>query len=194
MNSKDNMPVSTEDILDQERGLTRKLHGIEKFLVPTIAFCWSLFQLSIASWLILDAFFIRAIHLAFALAIVFLSTPFFKKKRFGIKFLSEKNKIPHIDYFLAGLACFCALYVVIDYIGITTRYGLPISRDIIVGIALIVLLFDATRRAIGPTLPIIATLFCLYAFFGAYMPDILAFKGVSLSRFIGQITMSTEGI
>ena len=26
------------------------------------------------------------------------------------------------------------------------------------------------------------------------MPDVLAFKGVSLNRFIGQMTMSTEGI
>ena len=34
----------------------------------------------------------------------------------------------------------------------------------------------------------------IYAFFGPYMPDVIAFKGVSPSRFMGQETMSTEGI
>jgi TRAP transporter 4TM/12TM fusion protein len=56
------------------------------------------------------------------------------------------------------------------------------------------MLMEASRRVIGPALAIIAGFFCLYAFFGPYMPDVIAFKGVSLGRFMGQITMSTEGI
>jgi TRAP transporter 4TM/12TM fusion protein len=55
-------------------------------------------------------------------------------------------------------------------------------------------LLEASRRVIGPALPIIAMFFCIYSFFGPYMPDLIAFKGVSLNRFIGQMTMSTEGI
>jgi len=43
-------------------------------------------------------------------------------------------------------------------------------------------------------LPIIALLFCFYSFFGPYMPDVISFKGVSMNRFVGQMTMSTEGI
>ena len=43
-------------------------------------------------------------------------------------------------------------------------------------------------------MPIVACVFILYAFLGPYMPSVLAFKGVSINRFIGQITMSTEGI
>jgi TRAP-type uncharacterized transport system fused permease subunit len=56
---------------------------------------WSLFQLSIASWLILDSTFIRAIHLGFALLVVYLNYPVFKRPLFGLKFLSVKNRIPH---------------------------------------------------------------------------------------------------
>jgi TRAP transporter 4TM/12TM fusion protein len=47
---------------------------------------------------------------------------------------------------------------------------------------------------IGPALPVIAGAFIFYAFAGPYMPDLIAFKGVSLNRFVGQMTMSTEGI
>ena len=44
--------------------------GWDRHLVPAVALCWSLFQLSLSSWLLLDSTYIRAIHLAFALALV----------------------------------------------------------------------------------------------------------------------------
>ena len=163
-------------------------------MIPTIAVIWSLFQLSIASWLILDSTYIRSIHLGFALLMVFLNYPVFKKTRFGLKFLSATNRIPVFDYIIAIIACLSALYLVLDYMGITTRYGAPIQRDIVVGIVLTILLLEAARRVIGPALPMIAMGFCGYAFFGPYMPDLIAFKGMSLNRFVGQMTMSTEGI
>ena len=179
---------------EEEEGIGRRPKGPSKYVIPTIAVAWSFFQLSIASWLILDSTFIRAIHLGFAMLIVFLNYPLFKKKRFGLKFLSTTDSIPIFDYLLAIVASFSALYIAIDYAGLTTRYGAPITRDIVVGLTLTVLLLEASRRVIGPALPVIAMLFCGYAFFGPYMPDIIAFKGVSMNRFVGQMTMSTEGI
>ncbi len=179
---------------EEEEGIGRLPKGPSKYVIPTIAVAWSFFQLSIASWLILDSTFIRAIHLGFALLIVFLNYPILKKPRFGLKFLSTTDRIPVFDYLIAIVAAFTALYIAIDYGGITMRYGAPITRDIAIGLALTVLLLEASRRVIGPALPIIAMLFCFYAFFGPYMPDIISFKGVSMNRFVGQMTMSTEGI
>jgi TRAP transporter 4TM/12TM fusion protein len=179
---------------EEEEGVGRRPRGYQKWVIPTIAVVWSLFQLSIASWLILDSTFIRAIHLGFALLIVFLNYPLLKKSRFGLRFLSLKDKIPILDFLIAVVACFSALYIAIDYAGLTNRYGDPIFRDLLFGAILTVLLLEAARRVIGPALPIIAICFCIYAFFGPYMPDLIAFKGVSLNRFMGQMTMSTEGI
>ncbi|MGD9159030.1 MAG: TRAP transporter fused permease subunit, partial [Desulfobacteraceae bacterium] len=45
-----------------------------------------------------------------------------------------------------------------------------------------------------PALSIIALLFILYAFLGPYLPDLFAFKGVSLRKYLSNITLSTEGI
>ncbi|SMC63542.1 TRAP transporter, 4TM/12TM fusion protein [Desulfocicer vacuolatum DSM 3385] len=179
---------------EEEEGIARRPRGAEKWVIPTIAVGWSLFQLSIASWLILDSTYIRSIHLGFALLIVFLNYPVLSKKRFGLKFLSATHRIPLSDYATAIVACLCALYIVLDFKGITMRYGAPIPRDIAVGILLTLMLLEAARRVIGPALPVIAVCFCIYAFFGPYMPDLIAFKGTSLNRFVGQMTMSTEGI
>ena len=179
---------------EEEEGISRKPRGLTKWVIPTIGVIWSFFQLSIASWWILDTVFIRAIHLGFALLIVYLNYPLLKETRLGLKFLSVKNRIPWYDFVIAVVACLAAVYIAIDYVGINERYGAPITRDIVVGLILLFVLLEAARRVIGPALSIIALLFCGYAFFGPYMPDLLAFKGVSLNRFMGQITMSTEGI
>ncbi len=185
---------AAKKIAEEEEGVARKPKGPTKWVVPAIGVIWSLFQLSIASWWILDTIFIRAIHLGFALLIVYLNYPVFKESRWGLKFLSIKDGIPPWDFVIAIIACASAVYIAIDYHSISYRYGSPISRDIIIGLILLFVLMEASRRVIGPALSIIAGLFCLYAFFGPYMPDIIAFKGVSVGRFMGQITMSTEGI
>ncbi len=183
-------------LAEEEAGIKRKPKGFAAYIIPTIAICWSLFQLSIAKWVTLNSTYTRAIHLGFAFLIVFLNYPAFKKSHFGLKFLSETKKIPIIDYLLAVVASLSALYLFLNYESIIVRYGAPVMLDIVVGLTLVVLLLEAARRVIGPALPIIAILFCTYAFLSSqwFIPDVLQAKSVSLNKFIGQMTMSTEGI
>jgi len=179
---------------EEEEGIGRRPKGLSKWVIPVIGVVWSGFQLSIASWLIIDSTFIRAIHLAFAMLIVYLNYPLFKTPRFGLKYFSQTDRIPVLDYVLAIAAALSALYIVIDFEGLTSRYGAPIFRDLVLGIILVVMLLEASRRVIGPALSVIATAFIAYAFLGPYMPDVIMFKGVSINRFVGQMSMSTEGI
>lgn len=169
--------------------------SIRLIISAIIAFCWSIFQISIAKWILLDATWTKAIHLAFGIILVYINLPFLKhggtseEKKF-----SFLRKVNFIDIILGALASLSALYIVFDYTGIAARAGSPNTTDIIVGIILIATLLEATRRTVGPALPIIVTFFICYSFLGPYLPDALAFKGVSISRFISQITMDTEGI
>jgi TRAP transporter 4TM/12TM fusion protein len=181
-------------LAEEEAGIGRRPQGWQRYIIPTIAVCWSLFQLALPKWIMLDTTFIRAIHLAFALTLVFLNYPLFKRPIFGLKYFSKHHKIPLLDMLIAALACYCALYLVINLDAINNRYGSPILADVVVGSLLVILLMEAARRTIGPALPVISSLFIAYCFLGPYMPDIIAFKGTSLNRFVGQMTMSTEGI
>jgi TRAP transporter 4TM/12TM fusion protein len=167
-----------------------------RYLVAVIAISWSAFQLSIASFLILDSLAIRAIHLGFALLIVFLSYPFLRGKHKGLLSIvtRARGRVGPIALIVASFGCFSAVYIFLDYQGISQRQGLPLFRDMVLGIMLIVLLLEASRRVVGPALPIISIVFILYALYGNHMPDFLAFKGVSVRRLLGQLTMSTEGI
>lgn len=192
--SEQEQNAALQEIIAEESGEIRTLHGFERHLVPIIAVIWSLFQLSISSWLLLDSIAIRAIHLAFALVLLFLNIPFFKKPKPFLKFLSARDHISWNDYLCAALGAISALYLYFDWEGIANRSGMPTTTDVVFGIILLVLLLDAARRALGPALSIIAITFSLYAYFGPYMPDILAFRGVSVNRYLSQITLSGEGI
>ncbi len=177
-----------------ETGTSFKKSGVNFRIAASavIAFCWSAFQIAIAKWILLDATWTKAIHLAFGIILVYLNTPFLGFSGTGKPPFFRRNNF--IDIILGILAALSALYIVIDYTGIAARAGSPNTMDIIVGITLIITLMEATRRTVGPALPIIVTFFIAYSFLGPWLPDALAFKGVSLSRFISQITMDTEGI
>ena len=183
-------------IVDEAEGDIRKIDNWTKYLIPVIAASWSLFQLSLATFLLLNSTIVRSIHFAFAILLVFLSHPFFKKpkKHRILNYFASRDRITVFDMTVAVVAALAALYIAFDYIGISTRQGSPLPRDLIVGFILIILLLEAARRSLGPALSIIAAVFILYAFFGPYMPAVIAFKGVSINRFLGQLTLSTEGI
>ncbi len=185
-----------QKIAEEAESGNRHVTGKTRWLIPLIALSWSLFQLSVASFLLLDATFIRGIHLAFAISLVYLSYPMFKKpkKNKFLSYLARTDRYSMIDYAFVIAASIAVLYLLFDFLGISNRQGSPLFRDIIIGTILVIFLLEAARRALGPALPVVAMVFIFYAFFGPYMPSVLAFKGVSLNRFIGQITMSTEGI
>ncbi|MCF6335475.1 MAG: hypothetical protein L3J12_07015, partial [Spirochaetales bacterium] len=50
-------------IADEAEGGTRHVTGWSSWIVPVLALSWSLFQLSVASWLLMDSTYIRSIHL-----------------------------------------------------------------------------------------------------------------------------------
>ncbi|MCF7945139.1 MAG: hypothetical protein K9L75_06370, partial [Spirochaetia bacterium] len=55
---------------DAEGGTRHVTEGWTKWIVPVIAVSWSIFQMLIASVLLLDSTIIRSIHLAFAITLV----------------------------------------------------------------------------------------------------------------------------
>jgi len=193
---------TVDEYLDRESGY-RQLRGGTGWTIGIIGVAWSLFQLALPQFILLGSEFVRSIHLAFALSLVFLCYPTVRspcaskklneKGRF-FHFLTSAKSITWFDLLLALLAAAAALYIAFDYEGIAERMGRPTTRDIVVGIVLVVLLIEAARRALGWALPIIATTFILYSFFSEYMPEIIAFKNASMSKVVSKLTLTTEGI
>lgn len=70
----------------------------------------------------------------------------------------------------------------------------PVTFEVILGLILIIILLELTRRSIGLPLLVIAALALLYARFGRYLPLIVAHKGYSFLRIISNQYITNVGI
>ncbi len=184
-----------EDLVSSNDMGGRKATGLQLKITLIVAFVWALFQLWIASPFpyVLDTDLLRwnsnqarSIHLSFAIFLVFLNFPFNSR--------SPLHRIPVTDWILAITASLCASYFLIEYENIATRVGAPIMQDIVVACIGIPLLFEAARRSLGITLPLIASIFLFYNFFGNHMPEMIAHKGFSIYEVVNHQWISTEGV
>ena len=128
----------------------------DKIVIAVLALAWALFQLALPRVLILDSIKVRAIHLAFAVVLVFLTLPPAWRRSRILEQKKESRPIPLFNYGLAVLTGAAVLYIMLDWEGVAMRSGRPLIRDVVVSVALILLLLEASRRAIGPALSIIA--------------------------------------
>ena len=195
----ENLKSNVKDRIYEDLSPTRNLTGIHLKIVSSIAIIWTLFQLWYASpfpfWFDIGMFKglpARAIHLGFALTLVFLIYPFSKGKKISI-----------IDIAISLIAAFCCLYIyffydqLIDRGGILLKYSIgqfTVPVEIIIGMIGIVILLEATRRAIGMPLVIIAICFLLFSYFGRYAPDMISHGGLSLKRLVGFQWFDQEAI
>jgi TRAP transporter 4TM/12TM fusion protein len=107
---------------------------------------------------------------------------------------SPKDRIPLWEWALAIIGALAALYLFLFYRDIADRVGAPIMQDYVVAVIGIMILLEATRRALGPALMIVASVFLLYTVLGPQMPSIIAHKGNSLSEIVNHQWITTEGV
>jgi len=181
-----------ELVAQSDTGARHPSGGAGQVLLWT-AIAWSLFQLWYASPLpfVLNVFVLndteaRSIHLAFALFLAFTAYPALHA--------SPRDRIPLQDWILALAAAFAAGYLFLFYDQLSGRPGRPTWYDLTVAVVGMVLLLEATRRALGPPLMIVAMVFLAYVFLGPYAPDVLAYQGASLSKAMSHLWLTTEGV
>ncbi len=181
------------DLVAQADTGIRSPGGIPEKILLSVAAAWSLFQLWIASPLPFMVGFgvfndtqTRSIHLATAVFLAFLAYPAFRR--------SPRTRIPLADWLLAIIGAFCAGYLFLFYNELATRPGAPITQDLIVACIGMIILLEATRRALGPPLMVLAALFLLYTFAGPHMPSLIAHKGASLNAVVTHQWVTTEGV
>jgi TRAP transporter 4TM/12TM fusion protein len=195
-------PLSNEELQDlvtnTDTGARSPKNRTIAIFIASVAFLWSVFQLWIAQpqlWFAeyipaLNAAQTRPIHLGFAMLLAFLAYPALKS--------SPRDRIPLLDWILAVVGSATAFYVFFFYRDLveTARAGLPQPDQIVIGAIGIVMLLEASRRALGPALAVVAAIFLLYAYMGTgwLIPDIIAHSGLSFSAIITAQWLDTSGV
>ncbi|WP_281862970.1 TRAP transporter permease [Planomicrobium okeanokoites] len=166
---------------------TRDLSGIMKHVVFYGLLAFALFQLYTAIFGQYTAYIQRSVHLGFALSLIFILFP--ARKRKGVR-----HKVSWYDYVLALLSLGVGAYWPIMYEDLVFRIGRVTELDFIVGVLAVLLVLEATRRAVGMPITIISGLFLTYAFFGPYFPGFLRHRGQDLESLIQLMFYTTDGI
>lgn len=167
------------------------------WLITLVAVALSLFQLYTAGIQQLGLFYQRSIHLGLITMLCFLMYPVFGPGR-------KRGIIGGIidTLFFCG-AILTGFYLAFFLDDIIARAGFWNRTDIVVGCIAIVTVLEACRRAVGLGLTVIGALAIVYALAGPrgqlpwladYLPGILAHRGYTLERLVGQLYLGQEGL
>lgn len=164
----------------------RKLSGWQGKIISAWLIAMSLFHLYTAGIATMPITIQRAIHLTFAIVAVYILYPAGRK--------GSKTNTPWYDWALAVTSGIVVGYIIFFFNEIARRGAEPLPREIILGVAAIILVIEAGRRVVGNVLPCISIIFLLYCRWGYYAPGMFQIRGYSLSRIIQHMYLTPEGI
>jgi TRAP transporter 4TM/12TM fusion protein len=193
--------LTSEELSEIERKFDPEVafRPIDKFLgfvIGAILVSMSVYHFYASGFGLIRELLHRGIHLSFVLGLVFLLFSAGKTNQTGqLKAWYHFDGVPLIDLVLAVLAVVAALYLpLLPPAALAQRVGNPSQSDIFMGSSLLLLTLEASRRSVGPTLPIIGLVFIGFAYFGPWMPGALKHGGSSWLGIINHLYMTNQGI
>jgi TRAP transporter 4TM/12TM fusion protein len=99
-----------------------------------------------------------------------------------------------IDYLLAGGAVLSGVYLALTWESDPLRLAEPTVIDTAMGILMLIVVLEGSRRTIGMSLTVIALLFLAYAYLGPLVPGAFRHKGFDVVSLVSFLYSTTEGI
>ena len=172
------------EFIEEEEGRFNRYRGWLAMFLTAVAVASSVFHLY-AAYAIVRTDWLREIHVGIVLFLSYMLFPIAKRYR---------HRLMWWDVAFALLAVTIVGYMVLSGDAFTDRNVNPTPLDMALGIALIVLVIEATRRTSGWVMPIIITGFIVYAFVGPWLPSPWTHRGYDVARLVGHMFMTLEGI
>ncbi|WP_108645393.1 TRAP transporter permease [Polynucleobacter rarus] len=173
-----------DSFIKQEEGDANDYRGWIGILITLVAVGMSLFHLY-AAYSIVPTQVLRTVHVGIVLFLVYLSFPIASK---------FKNRLMWWDVIMAFASIGVVYYVLIGGDDFMDRNTSPDPLDLYVGLGFIFLILEALRRTNGLILLSVTLGFLAYALFGNYLPAPWTHKGYDISRLVGYMYMTLEGI
>ena len=184
-----------EEELDPEMQFRKVPHGTA-LIVGALLLALSAFHYYTAGFGLMRETTHRGIHLAFVLGLIFLVFSARKSDAGTIhpSTMLRPGGIPLHDWLFAVAVAASSLYVPYVFEDLVFRVGNPSALDVIMGSITIVLMIEATRRAIGWGLPLIALFAIVYAIFGNWFPGIFLHPGATWSNLVNHLYLTSQGV
>ena len=128
----------------------------------------------------------HAIHVGMVLVLGFAIYPAFKK--------SSRNSIAWYDWICIAVSAVMPVYVFYRYMDWISTGFRPTTMDMIMGVALILLVLECSRRISGPALSILSIIFLIYGHYGRSFPGVFRHRGYAWDRIVSYLTTDISGI
>ncbi|GEL77807.1 TRAP transporter permease [Tenuibacillus multivorans] len=177
-----------QKMINELEGSDRELSGLWAVAVIIVAVFMSAFHFYVAGFGLpgIGSKTFLIFHLTLALVLIFMIFPI--KKRMG------QTNIPIYDIALAAYAFYVGMFIIQRQDASSIMSGDPTGYEIFIGLSLIILVLEATRRVVGYPLVVIAFIFIAYFFLGEFMPGQFHHTRGDFERFIYEITYRNNGI
>jgi TRAP transporter 4TM/12TM fusion protein len=184
-----------EEELDPEMQFRKVPHGTA-LLVGGLLLALSAFHYYTAGFGLMRETTHRGIHLAFVLGLIFLVFSARKSEARTIfpSTALRPGGVPLYDWVFAVAVAISSLYVPWIFEDMAFRIGNPSALDVAMGTITIVLMIEATRRAIGWGLPIIALFAMVYALYGNWFPGIFLHPGSTWANLVNHLYLTSQGV
>ena len=167
---------------------TRTLGGLPRGLATTLTAGLSLYALYWVVGIVQPQIY-RFSFLLLVLVATFLLYPARRQSR---------ARVTATDWLLAAAAVAALAWPIIDFDQFVYRAATPGGSDLLLGAVATLLVLEATRRTVGPILPVTAIAFVLYGYYGPLFEliglELFAHRGYDAARLIGTLYMTLEGI
>jgi len=173
-----------EELIEAEEGAANRVGGRLKTFITAFAVGVTLFHLY-AAYEIVSAQVLRPVHVGLVLFLAFLLFPMARMFR---------DRVRWWDWVLAVASLGVTGYILAQGQEFGDRAIMPRQADFLVGVVLVVLLLEATRRATGWIMPTVAIVFILYALYGNHLPAPWTHRGYAAEDLVGHLYMTLEGI
>jgi TRAP transporter 4TM/12TM fusion protein len=173
-----------EKYIEEEEGPSRRLSGKVDIFITAVAVLMSFIHLYAAVGVIMTQI-LRGIHVMFVLFLCFLVFPSSKR---------SKDRILWYDFILSLLGIAVIVYMLVDFEEFIYRSTTPNFWDLFFGVILILLVLEATRRTTGWIMLSIVLAFIAYAFIGPELPRPWTHRGYDISRIVGHMYMTLDGV
>ena len=169
-------------------GATRTPAGWAGWLTRALGFALSVYALY---WVlaIVPAQVYRPTFLLLALAAAFLMYP---------ARAASRRRPTAVDWLLVVLSATALIWPVLQGQAFELRAATPSGTDVVLGLILVLVVLEATRRTTGLMLPGTAAVFLVYAWGGPLLDrvglSLIAHRGYSLERIVGTLYVTLEGV
>ncbi|WP_298067838.1 TRAP transporter fused permease subunit [uncultured Mailhella sp.] len=161
-------------------------NNVVRILMAGVALAMALYHLVYTQWMILGPIQHQNLHYMMALVLVFLWA-----------FTKQKTTLGKAAVvLLIGLSIYATAYMFLNYSGLQEERGPMLDltgQDMLVGVLLVGLGIEASRRSFGWVFPIVALCFIAYAVFGHNLPGPLQSPRIGIDELLVSYGLDLSG-